>query len=97
MALPASQHPYNALLPNHIRLLMIHEDTRTGFRYDLIDTPLDDAPSYEALSYVWGNQDRSLALQLGSTAIVLVTSSLGETLRDLAIPQRPLHKRLSLG
>jgi hypothetical protein len=84
MALPASQHPYNALLPNHIRLLMIHEDTRTGFRYDLIDTPLDDAPSYEALSYVWGNQDRSLALQLGSTAIVLVTSSLGETLRYLS-------------
>lgn len=83
MANPTLRSPYHTLLPNHIRLLRRHGSILTGFTYDLIDTPLGTAPSYEALSYVWGDQERSLALQLGD-ANVLITPSLGETLHYLS-------------
>lgn len=85
MALPAVETPYNALPPRYIRLLNVNGTFEAGFTYSLVELLLDDAPPYETVSYVWGNQIRSVALKLRSNSTVIITPSLNETLQYLSI------------
>ncbi|KAJ4986049.1 hypothetical protein SVAN01_08422 [Stagonosporopsis vannaccii] len=74
-------------------------DSRTQFRLvivrpgqtedelicDLQTSQLDDAPSYEALSYFWGEQNNTEAIVVGD-CIVQVRSNLAAALRQLRLP-----------
>lgn len=93
MAVPASRHPYNALPTNHIRLLRRHGNVRSIFTYDLINTPLDVAPTYEALSYVWGRPRTSTLF----AAWLRNSIDHSKLRRDLALSQGAIRDRSSLG
>lgn len=84
MTPPSTETPYHALTSDEIRLLTVVETPSAGFTYDLVKYPLDKAPAYEALSYVWGQQERSFALRLQSNALIHITPSLNETLQHLS-------------
>jgi hypothetical protein len=50
------QFQYSSLLDgDHIRLLRILSASKYGISVTLVTTALDSAPSYNALSYTWGN------------------------------------------
>lgn len=84
MTLPSSGTPYHALSSDEIRLLTVVGTHSAGFTYDLVKYPLEGAPAFEALSYVWGLQERSFALRLQSNAVIHITPSLSETLQRLS-------------
>jgi Heterokaryon incompatibility protein (HET) len=74
-------YPYRSLeSPRHIRLLQIRR--RQLFHEplcEIIHVHINDAPPYEALSYVWGQRDPSIPLKIGDYQL-FVTQSVEEFL-----------------
>lgn len=65
--------------PLSFRLLRIEcraEDEDEVGRYSLVETSFEDAPSYEALSYVWGSTERSETVALADGKFLRVTKLL---------------------
>jgi len=75
-----AHHKYKALAERHIRLLKLPEAPQCEEHLILVDVPLDAAPPYETISYVWGEQDKSCVLTLGSGKSVNITPTLRTTL-----------------
>ncbi|KAK0124903.1 hypothetical protein ONS96_008781 [Cadophora gregata f. sp. sojae] len=71
-----------------IRLLTVHEGDGTEIRYSLNTVSLDEAPPYEALSYVWGDPNRTREIILDGKSF-RVTTNLARALRHLRDGQKP--------
>jgi len=74
---------YEPLKPNRqFRLLSVRSNpTPSGpeWEYNLVTFPLDHAPSYETVSYVWGDNKRLHSLNLAEDTL-LVTESISKAL-----------------
>ena len=83
-------HTVPIIDPDAVRLLNLHpshsQDPLTG---DLHTVSLADAPSYEAISYVWGEQTRCAKMTCNKQSIGL-TQSLDYSLRRV---RRGSHRR----
>lgn len=79
-------YPYRPLNKgkNEIRLLRVHphEGARRTIRCDLLTVPLDNAPTYEALSYTWGNPSKLAPINIDGN-LVLVRKNLERALYEL--------------
>jgi hypothetical protein len=79
---------------NSIRLLRIEPGNTERMRFYLETTSLTQlsrpSPTYEALSYVWGTGDRSVAISSAEGSIK-VTKDLGDALRRLRLPDQPRY------
>ncbi|PVH83556.1 HET-domain-containing protein [Cadophora sp. DSE1049] len=71
-----------------IRLLTVHEGEGTEIRCSLDIVSLDEAPPYEALSYVWGDPNRTREITLDGKSFQ-VTTNLARALRHLRDRQKP--------
>ncbi|KAH7417920.1 heterokaryon incompatibility protein-domain-containing protein [Cadophora sp. MPI-SDFR-AT-0126] len=71
-----------------IRLLTVHEGEGTEVRCSLETVSLDEAPPYEALSYVWGDPNRTREITLDGRPFQ-VTTNLARALRHLRDRQKP--------
>ena len=71
-----------------IRLLTVHEGAGTEIRCSLDTIPLDEAPPYEALSYVWGDPNRTREITLDGKSFQ-VTTNLASALRHRRDRQKP--------
>jgi hypothetical protein len=68
----------------NIRLLLLHRrHPDDHVRCSLIETPLNEAPKFEAMSYTWGGQDSDFKVILDDKAIS-VTANAFNLLRDLS-------------
>ncbi|KAF2448827.1 HET-domain-containing protein [Karstenula rhodostoma CBS 690.94] len=81
---PNSFYSYQHLeTPSSFRLLEIKrcsDGSNTPCNYSLIETTFDQAPQYEALSYVWGTTDRSETVALEDGKLLRITRLLKEAL-----------------
>jgi hypothetical protein len=69
--LPSHSYSYQQLpLKQHIRLLVLYPAryTKSKLKGKLITQVLEDAPSYECLSYTWGNEKPNRNAKLNSSA-----------------------------
>jgi hypothetical protein len=77
-------YSYSRLKARHIRLLQILDAPAVGVHCTaalrVIAVPLDDAPEYETLSYVWGGTVRTHAVGLTDGDSLYVTESLARAL-----------------
>lgn len=85
-------HPvykYDALpADGFFRLFVLEPGTgREPLRGSLYTVKLDQAPYYEAISYVWGSSDRCIELICDNQQI-LITGSLSEVLHCIRLPSR---------
>lgn len=83
-----SRSVYRPLLLGQIRLLAL----RPGYgnedlEGELYHAPLDSTEKYEALSYVWGSDNRSWSLKLPD-GVLPITESLHSLLRRLRCPEK---------
>lgn len=78
----ANKYEYEILLsPRHIRLLRPHGGQKSeDISCELVITSLDDAPSFEALPYVWGNPLPRMPVRCSGKATE-IRSSLHSVLR----------------
>jgi len=53
------RYSYERLEEGNIRLLLIYRDHLLRIRYSLCGYPLAQAPSFEAVSYTWGNSSKT--------------------------------------
>ena len=76
---------YKDLAGGEIRLLHIFPDPDSGVpKYSLVNTPLENAPSYHAISYVWGCDEKSHGLVVDDKWLQ-TTRSAFEILHDHAL------------
>ena len=73
---------------SQIRLLRLHPDRdllSPRIHCDIVPVDLDIAPlpSYEALSYVWGSDEKPFRVACSKKTVIPVTASLYHALRDL--------------
>jgi hypothetical protein len=86
---PTTYHYQKLAGPRHLRLLKLLENSHNGQVYNLIETLLDAAPAYEAISSVWGDQRKCETLRIQSSCLGIdITSSLKDALSQL----RPYSK-----
>ncbi|KAK0648409.1 heterokaryon incompatibility protein-domain-containing protein, partial [Cercophora newfieldiana] len=85
-----SRYKYKPLGPGQIRLLKLApgDDADSPLRFDLVTDDLDSypGPSYEALSYTWGNTAEPCTAFVGTRTaeyFVNITSNLNAALRSL--------------
>ncbi|KAL5325717.1 hypothetical protein ACEPPN_006847 [Leptodophora sp. 'Broadleaf-Isolate-01'] len=71
-----------------IRLITVHEGDGTEIRCSLDTVPLDEAPSYEALSYVWGDPKITQQIIIDGKPFQ-VTTNLARALRHLRAREKP--------
>ncbi|KAI4281668.1 MAG: hypothetical protein L6R38_003511 [Xanthoria sp. 2 TBL-2021] len=86
-----SPYQYGALGKiDSIRLLKLKPASSSDIilQCELFDSELSTAPEYEALSYVWGNDECPQGLQLPS-GYLRITDSLASTLRALRSSDKP--------
>jgi hypothetical protein len=70
-----------------IRLLSLqHKSFTNSPEYSLVAFTLEDAPPYDALSYVWGSNVRDRSLLLPDNKILYITKNL-ETALDYVLPR----------
>jgi len=82
----AARHIYLPIAEGEIRLIRLHAAAPDGpIACSLLPTPQSTAPSYEALSYVWGSQQHSYPISLNGYAFH-VTQNLFQALRYLRLP-----------
>ncbi|KAM5374291.1 hypothetical protein ACJZ2D_006616 [Fusarium nematophilum] len=62
---------YSPLSRGSIRLLRFTHNTPTDNHYELASFPLREAPRYNALSYCWGDPDRSRSIQCNSKTMMI--------------------------
>ncbi|KAI2468564.1 heterokaryon incompatibility protein-domain-containing protein [Annulohypoxylon bovei var. microspora] len=74
---------YNHLPLGHIRLLNVNSDKPGVFSGHLKTVPLDDAPSYFALSYRWEKDKQDVPIHIDGMPL-LIGPSLADALRRLA-------------
>ena len=82
---------YNALeLNNGIRLAQLQPSVNFSdpIRCELVNTTIDDAPKYEALSYAWGDASQKVQIHLQGLPFQ-VTTSLESALRHLRLESEP--------
>lgn len=60
------------------------EPRESDFLFTLVHTTIEDAPPYEALSYVWGKTTREEVLKVGEGTRLGVTSSVKDALPQIA-------------
>jgi hypothetical protein len=66
---------------NSVRLLKLFPGSKTKtIQCELVQTPIDDVPEYEAISYVWGDPNIRVPIQCNGTTLD-ITVSLAEALR----------------
>jgi hypothetical protein len=91
---------YEALLEGHIRLLSLHkakmvDDVMIGL--DLVTVSLSNVPTYEAISYCWGNTDLCTGIFVSTTdggrQVLRVTENLATCLHSLVYSDRPDGER----
>jgi hypothetical protein len=82
-------------LPREFRLLRVYKiyqdlpnkTQRTpsihSYSLDLILSTLDDAPQYEAVSYVWGPGNRDAKLEFRQGGYLMITPRLATSLKEL--------------
>ncbi|KAF2649500.1 HET-domain-containing protein [Lophiostoma macrostomum CBS 122681] len=82
----------NFTLPREFRLLMICRDTldesprapSVGYdSFELFTTTLDEAPQFQAVSYVWGSGDREVRLHFRQGGFLMITPRLANSLKEL--------------
>ncbi|KKY15905.1 putative heterokaryon incompatibility protein [Phaeomoniella chlamydospora] len=69
------------LEPSQFRLLHVNGSSQTALEGELEIFPLDDAPSYKALSYVWGPPQHVDRISVSSNASLPVGANLQAALR----------------
>uniref|UniRef100_A0A8H7NQW4 Heterokaryon incompatibility domain-containing protein n=1 Tax=Bionectria ochroleuca TaxID=29856 RepID=A0A8H7NQW4_BIOOC len=88
-------YKYTALSgPRVIRVLRLSGDSADNLFAELIETNLGHACSYEAISYVWGSDNKSHNLNLRGGSLIKITESLYHALKDIrysAIEDGPRH------
>ncbi|CAH0022339.1 unnamed protein product [Clonostachys rhizophaga] len=80
--------------PRVIRVLRLSGGSTDNLFAELIETKLDHACSYEAISYVWGSDNKSHILNLRGGSLIKITESLYHALKDTrysAIEDGPRH------
>lgn len=87
-----SQAPFKSLTsPYEIRILHLDPGGQnTPLAGWLEHTSLENQPQYEALSYEWGIQEKTTSINLRGGAILPITESLYDALKDLrqtAVPE----------
>ncbi|KAL3602819.1 hypothetical protein FPOAC2_07132 [Fusarium poae] len=78
---------YLSLDPDSIRLLRLPPSTAIGQELEVVSFQLAQAPPYNALSYCWGNIDRSKSIQCNGQPL-MITPHLEEGLHSLRSLQR---------
>jgi hypothetical protein len=92
-----TRYQYRSLQSSsHIRLLHLHpdEDLRSPdvhCEIEQVDLATDPPPLYEALSYVWGSDEKPSRISCGQKTGIPLTASLYHALRDL---RRPSETRI---
>ncbi|KAI1754001.1 hypothetical protein F4782DRAFT_545346 [Xylaria castorea] len=85
----AAGHGYVALQPLHedFRILHLHPSTNFQIKLEcsLQHVSLGQCPSYEAVSYVWGDQANTVITAILSGREVTITANLGHVLRNLRL------------
>lgn len=81
----AARNIYTKLQDRQIRLVQIHPRNTNEISCSLIHTGLDDAPAFEALSYVWGQQTNLQKIRLDGKRF-FVTENLYKALKRLRLP-----------
>ncbi|CAI6088281.1 unnamed protein product [Clonostachys chloroleuca] len=77
-------YKYTALSgPRIIRVLRLSGGSTDNLFAELVETNLDHACSYEAISYVWGSAEKSHTLNLRGGSPVKITESLYHALKDI--------------
>ncbi|CAG5139407.1 uncharacterized protein ALTATR162_LOCUS481 [Alternaria atra] len=79
----SASHAYKPLAERRIRLLQLPDDSWCDGAPALVDVSLDTPPSYETVSYVWGEQIKSSVFNFSSGASVFVTPTLRSALERL--------------
>lgn len=83
---PYPPYEWKAIDPDReeIRLLYVLDLLETGFIYGrIVRVSLDEAPTYMALSYVWGSPDYTSAMLLDDGTRIDITENLAESLRQI--------------
>ena len=78
---------YTALQPGHIRLFTLQEDSSGRVSGSLVETPLEDAGEYIALSYAWGDLSQLHEISCNGKAL-RVHSNLYSCLQRLRLYER---------
>lgn len=80
-----SQKIYSPLdAPRQVRLVRLKRGTFTGdIQASLMTCSLETAPSYEALSYVWGSMVNSRKLEINKVSALDITHNLWDALKHL--------------
>jgi hypothetical protein len=72
---PEMQFHYKPLANGEIRLLRLpRRDLFGGIKSSLIHVPLDKAPGYECISYVWGDQTKTSSILIDGCQMLVPTS-----------------------
>lgn len=83
-----STYMYTPLQHNEFRLMTLYPGKEATFHCTLHVHPIDNAPPYEALSYVWGDPTRSVYITLSGFSFA-IHSSLASALFDLRHAEKP--------
>ena len=77
-------YKYEPLEQGHIRLLrLLPGKEGDELTCSLITVPVDECPSYEALSYCWGDPEPAVYIQCDRTGYVRITTNLASGLRQI--------------
>lgn len=75
---------YQPLRPSEIRLIRLHPVRSWSIKCDIFHFPLDEAPSYTAVSYAWGDVGVEACIELHDITVPITVSLHGalEALRE---------------
>ncbi|KAN0101428.1 HET domain containing protein [Hyaloscypha variabilis] len=86
---PRPAYPYRSLQPGEIRLLRVRQGAVTELVCDLEIAHITRPPSYEALSYCWGDQNDRIPIDCNGSGGLAITRNLHSALLSLRLPNRP--------
>ncbi|TVY22146.1 Heterokaryon incompatibility protein 6,OR allele [Lachnellula hyalina] len=82
-------YPYRALQPNTIRLLRVYQGAVNNLVCDLEVAHIDRLPSYEALSYCWGDPSEKIPIECNASGGLAITKNLHSALHCLRLSNQP--------
>ena len=85
LAMSSHFYDYRPLeTPTHIRILHLrYGDEAKPLRCIIEHVDLEQRPSYQAISYVWGNSDKPFRIETEDGSYIRLTASLRDALKDL--------------
>ncbi|TVY53017.1 Heterokaryon incompatibility protein 6,OR allele [Lachnellula cervina] len=81
-------YPYRTLPPNTIRLLHVYQDAVNNLVCDLEVAHIDQLPTYEALSYCWGDPSDKIPIECNASGGLAITKNLHSALHSLQLPKQ---------